>query len=267
MKKLLAFVLLLAMLCASVPFAVAEDPIVVNVIPPSSATGSSAEGYKMVQDWILKETGVLVNAYTLDGTDDTNQKNALLMGDTRIDIWWGSAAMDWSYWKEMGMIQPINRFLELAPSAVAAWEKYNAMGLVTDLEGNIWGLPRNVDRVFYQTFIREDFMKALGYTEDQYPTTFEAFEEYLYKVQAAAGTNGIPENVIPMITRNNMTTMEYHFLAGDVAHGTNGMHGNSVHQSASRTLGSGYFRFTTRCKALAPVTRRRDDLSGTHRDT
>ncbi len=219
MKKLIALVMLLAMLCTCVPFALAEDPIVVNVIPPSSATGSSAEGYKMVQDWILKETGVLVNAYTLDGTDDTNQKNALLMGDTRIDIWWGSAAMDWSYWKEMGMIRPINRFLELAPSAVAAWEKYNAMGLVTDLEGNIWGLPRNVDRVFYQTFIREDFMKALGYTEDQYPTTFEAFEEYLYKVQAAAGTNGIPENVIPMITRNNMTTMEYHFLGGFTEHG------------------------------------------------
>ena len=86
MKKLLALVLLLAMVSSLGAFAVAEDPIVVNIIPPSSATGSSAEGYKMVQDWILKETGVLINAITLDGTDDTNQKNALLMGDTRIDI-------------------------------------------------------------------------------------------------------------------------------------------------------------------------------------
>lgn len=223
MKRLICLILTVIMFLGLCSTAQAEnektDPIVVNVIPPSSATNSSAEGHKMVQDWILKETGVLVNAIVLDGTDDINQKNALLMGENRIDVWWGTAAYDWSFYKEQNMIQPINDYLELIPNTVAAWEKYDAMGLVTDTDGTVWGLPRNVNRVFYQTFIREDFMKALGYTEDQYPTTFEAFEEYLYKVKDAAGTNGIPENVIPLITRGNMTTMEYHFLGGFTEYG------------------------------------------------
>ena len=219
MKKLVSLLLTMAMLASVlcvIPAAVAETPITVNVIPPSSATGSSAEGYKMVQDWILENTGVLVNAMTLDGTDDVNQKNALLNGKTRVDVWWG----DWMvYGGENDMIQPINRFLDLIPNTVAAWDGLGAMGLVTDKDGNVWGLPRNVNRVFYQTFIREDFMKELGYTEETYPVTFEQFEEYLYKVQAAAGTGSIPANVIPMITRNNMTTMEYHFLGGFTPYG------------------------------------------------
>ena len=219
MKKLFSLLMMMIMVVSmmAIPvWAAADDPIVVNVIPESSATGSSAEGYKMIQDWILENTGVLVNAITLDGTDDKNQKNALLNGTTRIDVWWDS---NWMQYKANDMLKNMKDYIDLIPNTMAYWANYGGLMSVTDKDGNVWGLPRHCNRVFEHTFIREDYLKALGYTEDQYPTTMEQLEEYLYKVKAAAGTNGIPENVIPMITRSRMDDMEYHFLGGYTAYG------------------------------------------------
>lgn len=213
MKKLFALVLALAMLATMTTFAVAEEPIVVTVIGPSSATNSSNEGYKLVQNWILENTGVLVNEITLDGTNDTEKKNALLTGDTTIDVWWG----DWMQYSQYGMVRPINDFLDEIPNTMATWENYGGLSTVTDSEGTVWGLPRNCNRVFYQTFIREDFLKKLGYTEETYPTTFEEFEKYLYAVKEADPFgNG---ETIALITRGDMKTMEYHFLGGFTKYG------------------------------------------------
>ena len=74
MKKLLALALALALLCAMAPLAIADEPITVTVIGPESATNSSNEGYKLVQDWILENTGVLINQITLDGTNNTEKQ-------------------------------------------------------------------------------------------------------------------------------------------------------------------------------------------------
>ena len=86
MKKLLALALALALLCAMAPLAIADEPITVTVIGPESATNSSNEGYKLVQDWILENTGVLINQITLDGTNNTEKQNALLTGDKAVDL-------------------------------------------------------------------------------------------------------------------------------------------------------------------------------------
>lgn len=213
MKKLLALALALALLCAMAPLAIADEPITVTVIGPESATNSSNEGYKLVQDWILENTGVLINQITLDGTNNTEKQNALLTGDTTIDVWWG----DWMQYSEYGMIRTINEYLEAIPNTMKTWENFGGLSTVTDSEGNVWGLPRNCNRVFYQSFIREDFLKQLGYTEETYPTTFEEFEKYLYAVKEADPFgNG---ETIALITRGNMTTMEYHFLGGFTKHG------------------------------------------------
>lgn len=216
MKRLLSLLLTVVMLCGMVSLTAAADekPIEITVITPFSAAASSAEGYKMVQDWILENTGVLVNAIMLDGTNDTEKKNLLLTGDQLVDAWWG----DWMTYAEYGMIQPLNEYMDLLPNTIKAWEHFNnAFGMVTDAEGTIWGLPRVAARCGYQTFIREDMMKAVGYTEDQYPTTFEALEKLLYKIKEADPYgNG---ETITMITRKGMSNLEYHFLGGFTKYG------------------------------------------------
>ena len=127
MKKLFSLLMMMVMVASVLvipAWAAADDPIVVNVIPESSATGSSAEGYKMIQDWILENTGVLVNAITLDGTDDKNQKNALLNGTTRIDVWWDS---NWMQYKANDMLKnmkpspPSSRIAKTTMRAMDAW--------------------------------------------------------------------------------------------------------------------------------------------------
>lgn len=215
MKRLITILLSISLLATvlTVP-AMAEEPITVTVVSPESNTSSSEEGYKMVQDWILENTGVLVNVIMLDGTNNTEKLNLLLTGDTQIDVWWG----DWLTYSEYGMIRPLNGYLDEIPNTLANWENYGGLTTVTDNEGTVWGLPRNANRVFYQSFIREDFLKALGYTEDEYPTTFEAFEQYLYAVKEADPYgNG---ETIPLIVRGgSIKTMAYHFLGGFTPYG------------------------------------------------
>ncbi len=214
MKKLLTLLLALTMLATmlSMP-ALAEDPVTINVINAFSGAPSSDEAYKQVQDWLLENTGVLVNSIMLDGTNDTEKKNLLLTGDTLIDVWWG----DWMQYAEYGMIQPINDYLEQIPNTLATWENYGGLMTCTDSDGTVWGLPRNANRVFYRCFIRKDYLDAMGYTEETYPKTFEELEKYLYEVQKADPYgNG---ETICLITRNNMTALEYQYLGGFTKYG------------------------------------------------
>ena len=137
MKKLFSLLMMMIMVVSvlAIPaWAAADDPIVVNVIPASSANGSSAEGYKLVQDWILENTGVLVNAITLDGTDDTNQKNALLNGTTRIDVWWDG---NWMQYKANDMLKNMKDYIDLIPNTMAYWANYGGLMSVTDKDGNV----------------------------------------------------------------------------------------------------------------------------------
>lgn len=214
MKKLLTIVLALAMMATlfTVP-AVAEEPIRINVINASSGTPSADVAYKQVQDWILENTGVYVNSINLDGTNDTEKKNLLLTGDETIHVWWG----DWMQYAEYGMIRPINDFLDEIPITLATWENYGGLMTCTDSEGTVWGLPRNANRVFYRCFIRQDYLDALGYTAETYPTTFAELEEYLYKVQEA-DPYGNGETIV-LITRNNMDSLEYQYLGGFTKYG------------------------------------------------
>ena len=215
MKKLLTLVLALAMMATmvTIPAMADEEPIKINVINASSGTPSADESYKAVQDWILENTGVYVNSINLDGTNDTEKKNLLLTGDETIHVWWG----DWMQYAEYGMIQPINDYLDEIPNTLATWENYGGLMTCTDSEGTVWGLPRNANRVFYRCFIRQDIMDQLGYTEETYPRTFEAFEKFLYEVKAA-DPYGNGESIV-LITRNNMDSLEYQYLGGFTKYG------------------------------------------------
>lgn len=210
-RKLLSLVLVFALASTlfALPAIAAEEPITITVISPYSSAASSDEGYKMVQDWILENTGVLVNSIQLDGSNDTEKKNLLLTGNQLIDVWWG----DWMTYAENGMVRPINDLLDQLPNVVKGWEHFDgAWNLVTDSEGTVWGLPRVMNRVFYQTFVREDWLKALGYAEQDYPDTFEKLEKFLYAVKEADPYGN--SETIPLITRKGIGNLEYHFLGG-----------------------------------------------------
>lgn len=212
MKRLFAWVLTLAMvLMGTMTFGLAlaeEEPITVVFICPHSGTDSDAEAYKMVQDYILQETGVLVESIRLSGTNDTDKINMMLSSGEQLDVFWG----DWMTYSEMGAVQPINDYMDCIPNVIRVWTEFNedAFQVYTDKDGKIWGFPRNVNRVFYQTFVRQDWLDELGM---EGPTNLDELNEYLYVVKDLDPYgNG---ETIPMIVRgSSLETLCYHFLGG-----------------------------------------------------
>lgn len=215
MKRTLVFLLAMVMLFSVAPMAaLAEataEPISVVMLDPYYGDASSEAGYKMVQDAILAGTGVLVTSYRFDSTSKAEKVNLLLASkDVKVNTW----CENWTEYLGFGMIQPITKYMDLIPNTIEAWNAYNAWVCMTDKDGEIWGIPRVTDRAFNQTFLRQDWLDQLGL---EAPTTFEDFEKCLYAIQAADPYgNG---ETITMITRNNMTYLEYHFLAGFTTYG------------------------------------------------
>lgn len=217
MKRTLGIWLALVMLLSIAPMAAlaeaAQTPIRVVMLDPLFGDASSDEGYKMVHDAILEATGVDVVSYRFDSASKTEKVNLLLMSsDVKVNMW----CANWSTYQSFGMIRPITDYLDLIPSVIKTHNDYNpaVMGAMTDSEGNVWGIPRVAARSFNQTFIRQDWLDQLGL---EYPTTFDEFEACLYAIKEADPYgNG---ETIPLLTRNNMTYLEYHFLAGFTPYG------------------------------------------------
>lgn len=219
MKKRVSLFLAIAMLLAATCLfgvaqaAKAEDPIKVVIICPNSGVDSDEKAYKMVQEKILQETGVLVEAIRLSGTNDYDKINMMLTSGDQIDVFWGN----WMEYSELGAVQPLNDYMDCIPNLIKVWENFNpdAFAICTDAEGNIWGFPRNVNRVFYQTFVRQDWLDKLGM---EGPTNLDELNAYLYAVKELDPYgNG---ETIPMILRgSNLDTLLYHFLGGFTEYG------------------------------------------------
>lgn len=218
MKKVVSLLLTLCLLMTSMALVVAsagaEEPIKVVFVAPMSGQDSDEAAYKMVQEKILEETGVLVEAIRLSGTNDQEKLNMMLSSGQQVDVWWG----DYLTYMSNGMVQPINGIVEeYGPDAMRVWNDptWNGFAITTDAEGTIWGIPRSVNRVFYQTFVRQDFLDALGM---ELPTNLDELEKYLYAVKELDPVgNG---ETIPLIHRgSSVETLAYHFLGGFTAYG------------------------------------------------
>lgn len=217
MKRTLVMLLALVMLLGAMPLAaLAEataEPISVVMLDPLYGDASSEEGYKMVQNAILEGTGVLVTSYRFDSASKTEKVNLLLMSDdVKVNVW----CENWSEYTAYDMIQPINDYLDQMPSVVELYNNYSeaVWEAMTDPDGNIWGIPRVAARNFNQTYVRQDWLDKLGLAA---PTTFEELEKVLYAFKDA-DPYGNGETIV-LLTRNNMTYMEYHFLAGFTPYG------------------------------------------------
>lgn len=212
MKRTLVILVALVMLCGVLPMAaIAEataEPIEVIMLDPHYGDASSDAGYKMVQDAILEGTGVKVTSYRYDSASKAEKVNQLLMSDIKVNMW----CEYWSTYKQYDMIQPINDYMHLIPSIIDVYD--GVWEAMTDPDGNIWGIPRVTARSFNQTFVRQDWMDKLNL---EAPTTFEELEKVLYAFKDA-DPYGNGETIV-ILTRNNMTYLEYHFLAGFTPYG------------------------------------------------
>lgn len=237
----LAVALLLPML--SLAGAAAEQPIKVVFIAPLSGTESDPDTYKMVQDYILEQTGVLVESIRLSGTGDVDKINLMLSSDDQLDVFWG----DWMTYSANGMIQPITDYLSEVPNLQKVWTSFSpdAFKVYTDAQGAVWGLPRNVNRVFYQTFVRQDWLDKLGL---EGPKTLEELNAYLYAVKEADPFgNG---ETIPLIIRGgSVETLAYHFLGGFTKYGYSNWLNEETGTLMPYFMQDGYADFLKQCAA------------------
>lgn len=152
-----------------------------TVVPVAGAeAGSDSAVYKEMQDYILEQTGVKVEVILQpsDSAASAEKLNLLLAGGDQIDAWWGN----WITYSQDGMILPLNEYVNApeAKSLYELWEPWGSWDTVTDEEGTIWALPRNVDTTPYQIFVRNDWLELVGM---DMPKTLDELNEYLYKVK------------------------------------------------------------------------------------
>ncbi len=174
-----------------------------------SEAGSTDVGYKMVQDYILEKTGVLVEAQLAPKENATEKLNLMLAGGDNVDLFWG----DWREYFDTGIIQPWNAFLEKYPLIFETWAPWDAWKGVTDAEGNIWGMPRMTPTTPYQIFVRADWLDKLNM---KVPSTMEELNTYLYAVKELDPYGN--QQTIPLAT-SRVSHLEYCFVGGYVPTG------------------------------------------------
>lgn len=238
MKKKIYLFLLIAITIMSFVFqgvmAEDKDPVHIIMTDPYYGDSSSTEGYKLVQDYILKETGILLDSYRFDSATKNEKINLLLSSGEKLNFFWGY----WTKYYKTGLIKPINDYLDLIPSVQERWKDYEGFNTVTTADGTVWGIPRISNRAFYQSFIRKDWMDKLGL---EHPTNFEDYEKVLYELKKADPYgNG---DTLTLITRGGITTLEYHFLAAFTEHGRSNWWDDKENSLKPYYLQPGYYDF------------------------
>lgn len=205
MKKLLAFILALSMVCslfvgcgsnqteeteaateaaegttaaATEAATEAAEPVKIVVYNNSgiisSTEASDPEIIAQVHDWLLEETGYDVTIIT-PSTDDSTELNLLLSSGEQIDLFWG----DWTTYAASGAIVPLNEYLDASGDLIVpAWSD-QAWAAMSNTAGEIYGIPRSTPVSGNPMWVRTDWLEAFGMTQ---PTTIAEYEAYLAKV-------------------------------------------------------------------------------------
>jgi len=198
--------------------------------------GSSKEGYKKIQDYILEKTGILVEAI-LPPQEGEDEKLALLLaGGDQLDMWYGP----WTEYYTTGAIQPVTDYVKAAAFAKVyeMWDAWDAWVGVTDPSGKIWGTPRNTPATPYPVFCRVDWLDKLNM---KMPTTFDELNKYLYAVKEL---DPYGNGSTVALAANKYAELEYCFLGGYVKTG-NGMWLDDKGNVTPVCLADGYINFLT----------------------
>ncbi len=136
--------------------------------------------YKRMQDYIIEQIGVKVEVIIPPQDNAAEKLGLLLAGGDQLDFWWGN----WRDYYEDGIIIPINEYLEMpeAKSLYEDWDEnhYDGWKRMTDLNGNIWGIPRLCKGATYPVYVRNDWLELLGM---DMPQTLDDLNKYLYAIK------------------------------------------------------------------------------------
>lgn len=155
-----------------------QEPIKI-VIYPNNGAGSSAEAgstdeaYAEIQQYILDQTGILVESIMPPKESSEEKLSMLLASGDQLDCWWG----DWGEYSAKNMIQPIGEYLDEYGPNIKAQETEAVFLSMTDPKGNVWGIGRFIPLAVQPVFLRGDWLDA---TDKKVPNTMEELEHILY---------------------------------------------------------------------------------------
>jgi putative aldouronate transport system substrate-binding protein len=209
-KRLFSILLVALLTAMTLSMAVAEEEVPTVVIYQNSGkigaeskTASTTEAYNAVHQAILDATGVDVQVIVPVAGTETEKLNLLLGSGTQFDLFWGF----WQTYKDIAM--PLNDLLESHGQQVL--ERCSAnMANMTDIDGVIYGIPRAYNLCPYPTWLRTDWMEALGL---EWPTTTNEYVEVLREMKAAY------PDAWPLVTGPSLEQSLHCFLGGFVEGG------------------------------------------------
>lgn len=139
---------------------------------------SAPESVKLVQDWILEQIGVLVHPVLPPRGEAEEKLTLLLASGEQLDIFRSS----WAKYRALDAIQPINDVLpEYGPTVMNAFPA-EFWDLMSDSEGNIWGVVADFPRADQPLYVRRDWAEQLDMAV---PADVTSLEEFLAAVMDA----------------------------------------------------------------------------------
>lgn len=144
----------------------------------NSGIDSKPELFAEIQQYILENTGVLVDVIKPTAGQEEQKLNVLLAGGEQVDAFWGN----WEQYSSRNVIIPLNELMaDYGTDVLNAWPQ-GSIDACTDTEGNLWGIPRVTPTAGCGPWIRSDLVEKLGV---KFPETIDEIETYLEAVKQA----------------------------------------------------------------------------------
>lgn len=186
----------------------AEESKQVTIVMRSVNTGGSeAVDNDQVHDYIVEQSGIDFKIFNMAGSDELGTKiNLSLASEEAID------AVQTSYrqasmadLQSRGAIMPLKALIdEHAPILKKAFSE-DQWKSVSDINGEIWAIPRLQEDMGYAIAIRKDWREEIGMEK---PETIEELEAYLMAVKDLDLNGNGKKDIIPMLSIKGFDELE-----------------------------------------------------------